>query len=749
MKAKKILPLLFLVGVLGLVSCKDRTSSSGPSGSSEQSVATSISDEPSTSTEATEPPASDSKESEVPVSEPSSEVPSSEVPSSEDPVSSEPGSSEPDEPDLEVVALVQVTRGEENVPLTSASESSGAYRLTVTVENLPDGVTLDDLEFVWPKTTVFADFHAIVAGNEAKNVYEMTVMNAGPLKIEVSVKHLGEVLAVASMAFTITQDLSRYTEIKSAGEFIELIARGGTIIDKYILGANIDLGGYIHDGKAVNATFNGVLDGNGYKVSNFTEAPAGGVDGGLFYMMPSGIVRNIHIQGNVNAAGGWSGLLTKEIGQNTVVINSIFEATDITPIAGVDWTWQRNGVIAGFLRGLVENVVSVKISDNDRMVATIPYSHGNRAGADAMATLKNVYTNIAAENLAIPFAPDPGWSSPAEVSDLHLGLGDFSETKASDFDLDPAIFVLEDGKMPVLQHFGEEAAVLAPKLELAVTKKALKLESEDSATVTASLENNDEPVVWSYELAEEGVIGVLQEDNIFTVTPLAEGSAILKVIATVGEDVYEDEVAFTVTLPAEGGEEQGEYEVPENAFEISDAASFKAFFNGSAANNGRNALLTADIDLDGISIGMGMAGEYTGIFEGQGYKVSNYTCSQTLFNIVKADAEIRNVKFALINTTSGFSPVAFRNDGTIKNVEVEITLNVAVNTYAGIALAGIGKISDCHVDWIFGGESGGSNTLYPIAQDDAQKDITNCSYSITGGNVSQFVTTNSNITLIS
>ena len=572
---------------------------------------------------------------------------------------------------------------------------------------------------------------------------EMTLENAGTLNLSIDVKNGEEVIATAEEAFDITRDDSRSTVISTAAEFISLITKSGTSVERYMLGANIDLGGYVHDGKAVNATFNGVLDGNGYTVSNFVEQPAGGVDGGLFFILPKAVIRNIHLIGSVNASGGWSGLLAKEIGAKTVIIDSIFEATDLTPIDydSMDWTWQRNGVIAGFLTGHVENVVSVKYSDNDRMISTFPYSNGDRRNENAMATMKNVYTNIESENLTIPFGPDPGWSSAALVIDLHRGLGDFSETKASDFALDEAIFTLADGQMPVLKHHGEAPVVLSPEVKLEVSKKSIVLEDGASATITASLVNSEETPVWSFEVKDEAILEASLVDNVITLTPKSVGVSKVIVTATVGEVKYQAEVEITVKEESAGGS----YEIPENAVLISNVDEFKAFFNGSAENTDKNAALTADIDLGGETRGLGMAGDYSGIFEGQGYSITNYTGGAALFNFLTSTGVIRNVNFELTNTGSGQGVVVYGNNGLVENVTVKVTISSGVNTFGGISLTGTGAFVDCHVDWVLASGSESSNTLYPIVQDDAGKTIENCTYTV-DGDAGKFMTSNPNVT---
>ena len=73
----------------------------------------------------------------------------------------------------------------------------------------------------------------------------------------------------------------------------------------------------------------------------------------------------------------------------------------------------------------------------------------------------------------------------------------------------------------------------------------------------------------------------------------------------------------------------------------------------SALSAGQNVYLTADINCDGAALSVSSA--YKGIFEGNGYTVSNFTVAKTgtmlnpgcaIFNELSEGAEIRNVTFA-------------------------------------------------------------------------------------------------------
>jgi hypothetical protein len=466
--------------------------------------------------------------------------------------------------------------------------------------------------------------------------------------------------------------------------------------------------------------------------------------------MARSIVRDIHLIGKVDASAGWSGIIAFEVGNYSLVENCLIEAENISTTS--DWTWQRNGVIAGVLKGTVRDCVTIK-SGHDQMIASIPYGYNN--GTDAFATMYNVYTNAPA-SIAKTFDAS-GWHEfgmiGSEDVEVISGFGDFSTSLASSFDLDSTIWTLADGAMPHLAHFSDDFVTLAPSVKVTASKTRLPV--GETLTLTAELVNSDEVPTWSFE-ADEGYAAyatITQGEtdlHVFTLTGVADGSVSVVIKATIGEEVYSS-AATVIEIYTPSGEEPGDYEIPENAVEIGTYEQFKAFFNGSAENTTKNAVLTADIVGDDISRAMGMAGEYTGIFEGQGHTISHYKTNQSLFNIMGTNAQVRNVNLELNHTGSGFGTIAFQNGGSITNCEVTVTIDGAQNTFGGVALVGTsGYFTDCHVNFIINNDQ--CNTFYPICQNDGgASHITNCSYSIggTAGNASMFVTSNSNITLIS
>lgn len=166
------------------------------------------------------------------------------------------------------------------------------------------------------------------------------------------------------------------------------------------------------------------------------------------------------------------------------------------------------------------------------------------------------------------------------------------------------------------------------------------------------------------------------------------------------------------------------YEIPENAFEIRTVEDFKTVFDGGAAYSGRNIVLMNDINLLGHEFGFNacvMAGEFSGIFEGQGYRVFNFTKNGGLFNIIRGATEtssagiVRNLTIENEHSTfSGCGSIANINNGIIENCDVVVSIVKSCNTYGGIALTNNGSISNCSV--YFDLKNSVANSFYSIAQ---------------------------------
>lgn len=580
----------------------------------------------------------------------------------------------------------------------SYKEGDGAAVLQATFgDDQVEGAT-----YVWDGTDA-KDIGVVnpFADDESKQYFTPTNVGKGTVKVTATVD--GKEYK-ASLNITVEADYTKYTEIKTADAMVELLNKKDVINGKYCLGANIDLGGMQVNGRANNSIFVGTIDGRGYTLSNFVVKNDSSLETdkatGLFWQY-QGVLRNIHIKGTIDSAG-FSGLLAKEVcGPQAKITDCLFEAKNVQ--AGVDWTWGRNGVIASTLQNeaKVENVVT-NLDATDAMC--MPFFAYSWTGTQVM---KNAYTNIAHdtqnENYK-PFNPNGGDIS-AQVME-NINHTPFDSTLASAYTtLDSSVWTLEDNKMPVLAHDSEAPEKLEAMLTASAdtTSLSMKEDGTKTATITTSLKYSTETLSdYSYTLdpSDASVISVTNNnDGTFGITAVAAGEATVSVSAKLGDKTLTAE-AITFTVKSA---DAPKYEIPDGAFEIKDVATFKTVFDKGAAYTTRNFYLSNDIDLTGDDLTttpmMWMAGEFSGIFEGQGHTITG-DISWDMFNIIAANGVVRNVNIKTSNPVeANRGPLAHTNKGTISNVHIDMTVveKRATNTFAGMFFSNEGKVEDSSV----------------------------------------------------
>ena len=600
------------------------------------------------------------------------------------------------------IAITLQTKVNLNLSITSDKQSykegDGAAVLQATFgDDQVEGAT-----YVWDGTDA-KDIGVVnpFADDESKQYFTPTNVGKGTVKVTATVD--GKEYK-ASLNITVEADYTKYTEIKTADAMVELLNKKDAINGKYCLGANIDLGGMQVNGRANNSIFVGTIDGRGYTLSNFVVKNDSSQETdkatGLFWMY-QGVLRNIHIKGTIDAAG-FSGLLAKEVsGPQARITDCLFEAKNVQ--TGVDWTWARNGVIASTLQNeaKVENVVT-NLDATDAMC--LPFFAYSWTGTQVM---KNAYTNIAHdtqnENYK-PFNPE-GRDISAQVME-NINHTPFDSTLASAYTtLDSSIWTLEDNKMPVLAHDSEAPEKLEAMLTVSAdtTSLSMKEDGTKTATITTSLKYSTETLSdYSYTLdpSDASVISVTNNnDGTFGITAVAAGEATVSVSAKLGDKTLTAE-AITFTVKSA---DAPKYEIPDGAFEIKDVATFKTVFDKGAAYTTRNFYLSSDIDLTGDDLTttkmMWMAGEFSGIFEGQGHTITG-DISGDMFNIIAANGVVRNVNIKTSNPVeANRGPLAHTNKGTISNVHIDMTVveKRATNTFAGMFFSNEGKVEDSSV----------------------------------------------------
>lgn len=624
---------------------------------------------------------------------------------------------------------------------TSYVENSGAYKAEVILENIPSGKTRSDYTYTWPDNSsnyAFGDYAPDVQGYQKF----LTPVNAGSYSFTVQVKDGDTVVATPEVSFEVTADYSKYTIINTVDDFVSKVLKSTSGADKFALGANLDLGGINTDGATNNITFNGTFDGRGYTVKNFVaNASSAGTNGGLWFNVSAAAsIRNTHFIGTVNQPNGWGGLLCREM--FGLVENCIFEATTASGPANNDWTWCRSGIVAGMLKGTIRNTVVMNNTTDsaiaNQMLDTTAYAG---AAADGAVLIENVYTanSSTEENQhVLPFRPtSETWCGEANTKNLHDSWN-FSTAKASDYNLTNSYWVLEDGKNPALTHDADAFVKAEPKLAAKASATSLKV-GGDNATVTLTTSNFSSEVAYSATASVDSIVTLTNNnDGTFTVAPAAEGETAVTFTATAGEESASASITFKV---AASGAVTPTYEIPENATAIGTKEEFLSYFDGSAAHCNTNAYLTADIDLGGEAItGMKMAGDWAAVFEGCGHSVTNYTQTMPFFNIVTGT--IRNVKFVSSGSNmSGFGAISYNNQGTMINVDSEVTITGAINNFGAIAMWATGKFEDCDVTIHVTADAATSNTLFYIARADSGSEFTNCTYFADGEgyNEAQFI----------
>ena len=631
------------------------------------------------------------------------------------------------------IAITLQTKVNLNLSITSDKQSykegDGAAVLQATFgDDQVEGAT-----YVWDGTDA-KDIGVVnpYADDESKQYFTPTNVGKGTVKVTATVD--GKEYK-ASLNITVEADYTKYTEIKTADAMVELLNKKDVINGKYCLGANIDLGGMQVNGRANNSTFVGTLDGRGYTLSNFVVKNDSSLETdkatGLFWMY-QGVLRNIHIKGTIDAAG-FSGLLAKEVsGPQAKITDCLFEAKNVQ--TAVDWTWARNGVIASTLQNeaKVENVVT-NLDATDAMC--LPFFAYSWTGTQVM---KNAYTNIAHdtqnENYK-PFNPE-GRDISAQVME-NINHTPFDSTLASAYTtLDSAIWTLEDNKMPVLAHDSEAPEKLEAKLTASAdtTSLSMKEDGTKTATITTSLKYSTETLSdysYTFDPSDASVISVTNNnDGTFGITAVAAGEATVSVSAKLGDKTLTAE-AITFTVKSA---DAPKYEIPDGAFEIKDVATFKTVFDKGAAYTTRNFYLSNDIDLTGDELTttkmMWMAGEFSGIFEGQGHTITG-DISWDMFNIIAASGVVRNVNIKTSNPIeANRGPLAHTNKGTISNVHIDMTVveKRATNTFAGMFFSNEGKVEDSSVAFHV---NTASNTIKSFSSIGSGT-YTNCTYTVDG-----------------
>lgn len=154
---------------------------------------------------------------------------------------------------------------------------------------------------------------------------------------------------------------------------------------------------------------------------------------------------------------------------------------------------------------------------------------------------------------------------------------------------------------------------------------------------------------------------------------------------------------------------------------ISNKDDFFAIFNRTAeyCAEGVKIRLTADIDLEGTNVvnaagQVGMAGDFNGVFDGNGHKVYNIglVTDASIFNIIGSKGVIKNATFEFRNCTgngmAAIRPLSFQNNGLIENVTVLVdAASLAINDVGPLSyVSGLGTYRDSNAYYVLSSGNG-------------------------------------------
>ena len=233
-----------------------------------------------------------------------------------------------------------------------------------------------------------------------------------------------------------------YVIITNASEFLDIAL---DLSGKYKLGNDIDMSGieWTNLGK-----FSGILDGNGYALTNLTRNNGGDSDFGIFSdIETSGIVTRLGLFGNVENAGTYAGAITVR-NKGTIsncYINLNIKNTD-DPIG--DGTYSNDGCIGGIC---TENLVGGLITNcivRSKITGTSTH-WGNLDGGICVGqygTVTNTY--CVKDNISNGAAVGNSQSSLTECLKTEAELKNISLY----VNFDNNIWILVDGVIPELKR---------------------------------------------------------------------------------------------------------------------------------------------------------------------------------------------------------------------------------------------------------------------------------------------------------
>ncbi len=455
------------------------------------------------------------------------------------------------------------------------------------------------------------------------------------------------------------------------------------------------------DDGIVGVPFTGIFDGQGYTISGI-DMPGGGWTKAFFgFIGADAVVKNTHFEGYVEA-NAWSGAIAAH---NAGTIQDVV-------VEMVVYVYGANGgAIVVHNHGLLKNIVVLGRVASDSGPTAVGLVATN------FGTLENVFANadtVGTANLA-------SFGTVVDDGSYIISAQNFilAATYAA-FDTD--IWYVTDGIAPMLKYEGFVPPVIVPELGISIdnTIVALDLEIDESLQVDTTILNplGEELLVYALKDAVNGV-SIDQTGLVTFDLELVSASFSFTVVVSIeGTEVSTEKTFSAVYNP----------EIVDDTVYISNETELVNLLSGQTnpENLSKTFVLTSDIVLTSpwVAIGIapnedeGIAGvAFTGIFDGQGYKISginmpNGGWTKAFFGFVGADGVVKNTHFeGYVEGNAWSAGLVAHNAGTIQDVIVEIDVYVYGGNGGAIAVHNHGILQNIVVLGSVASDSGANGLV--------------------------------------
>ncbi|MCL2370109.1 MAG: hypothetical protein FWC80_02640, partial [Firmicutes bacterium] len=462
----------------------------------------------------------------------------------------------------------------------------------------------------------------------------------------------------------------------------------------FILANDIDFegGSTTQIGSSANH-FTGVLDGNGFRIDDFTISTAAGNAGFFHTIGATGVVRNLSLGGTLTSSGSFFGAL---VHNNLGLIQNVFVDTTVNSTStGTGGSAANFGGIMHDNRGVMENVIFAGLMTAANTAPTRVGLIAAHARAGTMTnvfaithedTASNIINRLGAENgnnrLAGTLIENPTLTNSRPITDAEL-------LQAITFAaFDSAVWNIANGQIPTLisNPFAFTDLNVTPELEFVDVRPIafFGLASDD--------------VVAEFAIDAQGIVTIASvvdgDGTALDASGITLTATTLSVSRTLLENLGAGNHELTITT---GHGTTHDIDIRIADFVIRTAANWALI----GANLTSRFILANDINFAGgtlNTIGTGnetaTATNFTGVLDGNGFRIDGFvmpaaSSNRGLFHMLFGTVQNLSVGGTMsVNNHGGTIAHQLRPGGVIRNVFVD-TVITSTPTSGNVDFGGI------------------------------------------------------------